>query len=59
MPTLIYDPSPDFTPRLSSCSFQVGIEIDIPENSIQRVGDFKLLSLRAEQVRGSPIILTV
>ena len=29
---------------------QVGIEIDIPENCIQRVGDFKLLALRAEQV---------
>lgn len=28
---------------------QVGIEIEIPENSVQKVGDFKALALRAEQ----------
>ena len=36
-------------PRLAFPPPKVGIEIDIPENCIQRVGDFKLLALRAEQ----------
>ncbi|GAX78271.1 hypothetical protein CEUSTIGMA_g5713.t1 [Chlamydomonas eustigma] len=34
---------------IHAAAAQVGIEIDIPENCIQRVGDFKLLALRAEQ----------
>lgn len=34
---------------IAAAAQQVGIEIDIPENCVQRVGDFKALALRAEQ----------
>ena len=30
-------------------ALQVGVEVEVPENCIQKVGEFKLLALRAEQ----------
>lgn len=34
---------------LRTAAMQAGIEIDIPENCVQKVGEFKQLALRAEQ----------
>ena len=38
-----------YTQDISSAAQQAGVEIEIPENSVQRVGEFKQLALRAEQ----------